>query len=69
MEMDKKICIICKKQIEDEKEYICSECYEKTLEEAKQNELWQELQKIDKPDWFLGAILVFALFGNKGENK
>lgn len=67
MEIDKKTCVICKKPITDDKEYICKECYEKSLEEAKRSEFWQELQKIDNSDWFLGAMLVFALFSIKGE--
>ena len=69
MEIDKKICVCCKKQITDEKEYICTECYNKNLEELKDNELYQEIKKIDNSDWFIGAIIMWALFGNKGENK
>lgn len=65
MEIDKKICVICKQPIIDEKEYICTECYNKSLEELKDNELWKEIQKIDNPEWFVGAIIVFALLGNK----
>ena len=65
MEIDKKTCVICKKPITDEKEYICSECYNKSLKELKDNELYQEIKKIDSPEWFAGAIILFALFGNK----
>ena len=69
MEIDKKICVCCKKQITDEKEYICTECYNKNLEELKDNELYQEVKKIDNYDWFIGAIIMWALLGNKGENE
>lgn len=67
MEIDKKVCVSCKKQITDEKEYICTECYGKSLEELKENELYQKIKKIDNYDWFIGAVIMWALFGNKGE--
>lgn len=69
MEIDKKVCVICKKQIVDKKEYICTECYEKSLKELKDNELYQEIKKIDDSDWFMGVVTMWALFGNKGETK
>ena len=68
MEIDKKTCLLCKKKIEDENEYFCKECYEKSLEEAKQSELYQEIQKIDNHEWFIGAILLFGLLNNN-DNK
>lgn len=69
MEIDKKVCVICKNQIADEKEYVCTECYEKSLKEIKNNELYQEIKKIDDSDWFMGVVIMWALFGSKGEDK
>ena len=69
MEINKKTCVICKKPITDDKEYICTECYNKNLEELKDNELYQEIKKIDNSEWFMGVVIMWALFGNKGENK
>ncbi len=69
MEIDKKVCVICKTQIADEKEYVCTECYEKSLKELKNNELYQEIKKIDDSDWFMGVVIMWALFGSKGETK
>ena len=67
MEIDEKTCVCCKKQITDEKKYICTECYNKNLEELKDNELYQEIKKIDNYDWFIGVVIMWALFGSKGE--
>ena len=69
MEIDKKVCVICKKQIVDEKEYVCTECYEKSLKELKNNELYQDMKKNDIPIWMAGAMLAFALLGDKGDNN
>ena len=69
MEIDKKVCIICKKQITDEKKYVCSECYKKSLEELKDNELYQELKKNDIPIWIIGAMLAFAFAKDNEEPK
>lgn len=66
MEIDKKTCVICKKPITDEKEYVCTECYNKSLEDLKDNELYQELKKNDIPIWIVGALIAFAL-KDKGE--
>lgn len=67
MEIDKKICIICKKQIEDEKEYVCTDCYNKSVEELKDNELYQELKKNNLPIWTIGALIAFGFMEDKGE--
>lgn len=67
MEIDKKICVCCKKQITDEKEYICTECYNKNLEELKTNKLYEEVKNITDTEWLMGIVVLFALFGNKGE--
>lgn len=67
MEIDKKVCVICKKQIVDEKEYVCKECYEKSLKELKNNELYQEMKKNDIPIWIVGAMLAFAFMKDKEE--
>ena len=69
MEIDKKVCVICKKQITDEKEYICTECYNKSREELKDNELYQELKKNDIPIWIIGAMLAFAFAKDNEEPK
>lgn len=69
MGIDKKVCVICKNQIADEKEYVCTQCYEKSLKELKNNELYQEIKKIDGSDWFMGVVIMWALFGSKGETK
>lgn len=66
METNKKTCVICKKPITDEKEYICTECYNNSLEKIEDNGLYQELKKNDIPIWIIGAMLVFAL-KDKGE--
>ena len=49
MDINKKICVICKKQITDDKEYVCAECYNKSLEGLKDNELYQEMKKKQYP--------------------
>jgi hypothetical protein len=69
VKIDKKVCVCCKTQITDGKEYICTECYNKSLEELKDNELYQEIKKIDDHGWVMGVVIMWALFGNKGENK
>lgn len=66
MEIDKKICLMCKEKITDDKEYICTECYNKSLKDLKDNELYQELKNNNIPIWIIGAMLIFAL-KDKGE--
>ena len=67
MDLDKTTCVVCKSKITDEKEYICTECYEKSLKGLENNELYQQIKKIDNSDWLMGLIIMFALFGMKGE--
>ena len=67
MDIDKKVCVICKKPITDEKEYICTECYNENLEQLKNNKLYEEVKNITDTEWLMGGVILFALFGNKGE--
>lgn len=64
MEIDKKTCLLCKKKIEDKEEYFCKECYEKSLEEAKQSELFKHLEKEN----LLGSFLALAIFSGYFDN-
>lgn len=63
----KKTCVICKNQIADEKEYICSECYNNSLEELKKNEFYQKLKKNNVPIWAMRLMIGFAFTKDKGE--
>lgn len=65
MDINKKICVICKKQITDNKEYVCAECYNKSLEGLKDNELYQEMKKNNIPSWMMLAMLMFTFMKNK----
>lgn len=65
MDINKKICVICKKQITDDKEYVCAECYNKSLEALKDNELYQEMKKNNIPSWMMLSILAFTFMKYK----
>lgn len=65
MDINKKICVICKKQITDNKEYVCAECYNKALEGLKDNELYQEMKKNNIPSWMMLAMLTFTFMKDK----
>ena len=65
MDINKKICVICKKQITDDKEYVCDECYNKSLEAIKDNELYQEMKKNNIPSWMMFAMLMFTFMKDK----
>lgn len=64
MEIDKKICVSCKKQITDEREYICKKCQEEAKEQLKDNELYKAI-KGDKDLMITALALVMSVFNNK----
>lgn len=68
IEIDNKTCFVCKNKITDEKEYICTDCYNKSLEELKHNELYKEIKKLEGEEWFCGMVMLFALFGKWGND-
>lgn len=59
-EIDKKVCLHCKKPITDDREYICLECIKEFERRIKEKYL---------PDgetawsWLLGLIVVADIFG------
>ena len=65
-QIDKKTCFVCKNKITDDKEYICTECYNKSLEKLKHDELYQKIKELEGEDWFCGVVMLFALFGMWG---
>lgn len=64
MEIDKKICVSCKKQIIDEREYICEKCHNEAKEQLKDNELYNAI-KGDKDLTIMALALVMSVFNNK----
>ncbi len=63
--IDKKVCVICKNPILDEKEYVCTACYENAKKETKGIWLPQ-----DDSSWIIGlAVVVGLLSGNTDYEK
>lgn len=68
-EIDRKQCFVCKKHITDDKEFVCTECYEKSLKELENSDLYKELQKENVPIWLTALFLVGMFSDDKGETK
>lgn len=68
-EIDRKQCFVCKKHITDDKEFVCTECYEKSLKELENSDLYKEIKKIDNPEWLSLLVIMVAIFWDKGETK
>lgn len=60
--IDKKVCVFCKKLILDEKEYVCTDCYEKAKKETKG--LWLAQ---DDSSWIIGLALIAGIFSGNPE--
>ena len=60
--IDKKVCVFCKKPILDEKEYVCTDCYENAKKETKDYG-WAN----NDSSWLIGLALIAGIFSGNPE--